>query len=113
MIDLNRAFAGEEPAFMDGLFPDEDWRYNLNSLLNWAWFWDRFCPHGFLRTVKEDGSDRADLILEAEAKGFGSWSGPVAVYRGGGKPVYYYWPYKADPNDKKFFADGREPAVRN
>lgn len=109
MIDLNRAFAGGEPAFMDGLFPDGTWRRNLGRL-DWGWFWSRFCPYGFLRTEKEDGSDKADIILEAEAKGFGSWSGPVAFFNGEKGPTYYYWPYSKMP-DERLLCKGRASSV--
>ena len=97
MTDLDAAFKGEDPEFMDRLFPDGDWHWMLDEMEradvpNWSWFWSRYCPHGFIITKRRDGTDKADSIMTAAAAGVIGLN-PTATFKGGKSYRLYYWPY--------------------
>jgi hypothetical protein len=104
MTNLNDAFDGKDPEFMDGLFPDEDWRAKIAEArrheIDWGWFWDVFAPHGMLMDVhpvyrKKTGLVRRDedlpyAILKSVALGLIRSSEPDAVLNSDGEIIHYW-----------------------
>ena len=104
MVDLNKAFAGEDPGFMDRLFPDEDWMEHIrcpDPTVGWSWFWDAFAPYGMFMSEDPAGCglkslrDMAPGLLAAVAKGFLTDVEPAAVFVESGRTMHY-WPLLKD-----------------
>ena len=109
-VNLNRAFAGEDPEFMSRLFPEGGWRENLalskgkNS--DWSWFWNKFAPNGMLMSEDPPGRrikpmrEMSTAIMKAVVLGFIESEEPAAKYDSDGC-VLHYWPLlkKDPPND--------------
>ena len=105
MTNLNDAFNGKDPEFMDGLFPDEDWRAKIaesrRGETDWTWFWNAFAPHGMLMDVrpvyrKKIGlvrrleKDMSYAILKSVALGFIRSSKPDAIMNSDGTIIHYW-----------------------
>lgn len=104
MTNLNDAFDGKDPTFMDKFFPDEDWRAKIAEArqrkIDWGWFWDVFAPYGMLMDVhpvyrkktglvrREEGLSHA--ILKSVALGLIRSSEPDAVMNSDGKIIHYW-----------------------
>lgn len=130
MTNLNDAFDGKDPTFMDKFFPDEDWRAKIaesrRGETDWSWFWDTFAPHGMLMDVRPVYSTKIGGLIRRSEKGMSHAilksvvlglirsSEPDAVMKSKGKTLHYWIFLKENVPDDVFryssFCEGAEEA---
>ena len=113
MVNLNDAFAGKDPDFMDRLFPEGGWRRNLELSKarrdsDWSWFWNKFAPNGTLISEDPPGNriksklEMPVAVMKSVVLGLIESEEPTAKYVCGGRTLHYWRLLKKDIPDDIF-----------